>query len=98
METRFCPKTKQESFCELTDCNYCWHEEGMKAGDIIGGCGSIVRKEDDYVCPYFSRPDEWKKEHGKHGPCGINLQCGTNRCVYALLILHEQSEEENAVS
>jgi hypothetical protein len=49
------------------------------------GCGSIVYAEDDYVCPYFSRPDKWKEEHGQYGPCGIDLQLGTNRCLHAIL-------------
>ncbi len=93
METKFCPKTNEESFCELTDCNRCWHDEGMKAGDIIGGCGSVVRKEDNYVCPYYSRPDEWKKEHGKYGPCGIDLQVGTNKCLHTL-VYHININEE----
>lgn len=49
------------------------------------GCGATVREDDDHMCPYFSRPDDWRAEVGDFGPCVIDNQLGTNRCVCALM-------------
>jgi DNA-directed RNA polymerase subunit RPC12/RpoP len=51
---------------------------------IIAGCGRKVYEEDNWVCPYFARPEEWKQERPQYGPCGIDLQVGTNKCLHAI--------------
>lgn len=47
------------------------------------GCGMEIREEDGFVCPYFSRPDEWKKKNCGFGPCEVDLQTESNVCLYA---------------
>lgn len=51
---------------------------------IIANCGRKVYKEDGWVCPYYSRPEEWKQHNAHYGPCGVNIQVGTNRCLDVL--------------
>lgn len=62
--------------------------------NIVGSCGSTVYAEDSYVCPYFSRKEEWGRMHGNTGPCGVDLQCGTNRCLYAVLKLGLAADDD----
>ena len=66
------------------DCHEC---AKVKEINIIGGCGSVVYEEDGYVCPYFSRHGEWSDMQGSNGFCAVDLQNGTNRCLYAILEL-----------
>lgn len=51
----------------------------------IAGCGIEIRAEDGWVCPYFCRRDDWDNTllHKGYGPCQIDLQVGTNVCLYA---------------
>lgn len=50
---------------------------------IIARCGMIVKRSDGFVCPYFCRKSDWDKKHKGFGPCGVDIQVGTNVCLYA---------------
>ena len=61
---------------------------------IIVGCGMEIRKDEGFVCPYFTRKEEWRKHQGKYGPCQIDLQYGTNVCLHAPKEFFKKQEEE----
>lgn len=52
--------------------------------EIIAGCGMTVRSSEGFVCPYFTRRNEWDEQNKGYGPCGIDLQVGTNVCLHAI--------------
>lgn len=56
----------------------------LSGEEIVAGCGMIVRRSEGFVCPYFARRDEWNKQNKGYGPCGIDLQVGTNVCLHAI--------------
>lgn len=56
---------------------------------IIAGCGMEIRKDEGWICPYYSRPEEWQKEHAGYGPCGVDLSPIDHFCCYG------QREEQN---
>lgn len=49
---------------------------------VLAWCGSEIREEDNFVCPYFCRREEWNEEHPGFGSCKIDLQYGTNVCLW----------------
>ena len=61
---------------------------------ITAGCGMEIRKDEGFVCPYFTRKEEWRKYQGKYGPCQIDLQYGTNVCLHAPKEFFKKQEEE----
>lgn len=46
----------------------------------IAGCGRYIYEDENWVCPYYSKPEEW---NSNYGPCGCDLVVGTNECLYA---------------
>lgn len=52
--------------------------------EVVAGCGMIVKKSEGFVCPYFCRREEWEKQSKGYGPCGVDLQIGTNVCLRAI--------------
>lgn len=52
--------------------------------EVAAGCGMVVKKSEGFVCPYFCRREEWEKHSKGHGPCGVDLQIGTNVCLHAI--------------
>ncbi len=55
---------------------------------IVAGCGEVFNNE-NCVCPYFSDHENWVKHHGKYGPCEIDLQVGSNVCLYTVKLSEE---------
>ena len=55
----------------------------MNKEEITAGCGMTIKKSDGFVCPYYCRRYEWDKFHKGFGPCGVDLQVGSNVCMYA---------------
>ena len=49
----------------------------------MASCGMEIREEDGFVCPYFSRPEEWRARKGGQSACFVNLQYQTNVCLEA---------------
>lgn len=52
--------------------------------EVAAGCGMVVKKSEGFVCPYFCRREEWEKHNKGYGPCGVDLQIGTNVCLHAI--------------
>lgn len=58
-------------------------ERFIDKDEVLAGCGMIVKKSEGFICPYYSRKEDWNKEHLGYGPCGVDIQVGTNVCMYA---------------
>ena len=56
----------------------------VKNDVVIAGCGETIKKSEGFVCPYFCRKADWNKHHKGYGPCGVDIQVGTNVCLYGL--------------
>lgn len=61
-------------------------DEFLDVDEVVGGCGMVVKKSDGFVCPYFirERREEWNRSYKGCGPCGVDLQVGSNVCMFAL--------------
>lgn len=59
------------------------YEKFIENDEVIAGCGMTIRKSEGFVCPYYCRKDDWNKRNNGYGPCGVDIQVGTNVCLYA---------------
>lgn len=60
-----------------------YKESFLNLDEVCAGCGMVIKKSEGFVCPYYCRRSEWDKLHKGYGPCGVDLQVGTNVCLYA---------------
>ena len=61
-----------------------FEEKFVSEDEVVAGCGMIIKKSESFVCPYYCRRDEWDKKKKGFGPCMVDLQFGTNVCLYGL--------------
>lgn len=55
-------------------------------------CDLEVQESENWLCPYYSRPEEMKRIRPGYSHCGVNC-CADGTCLEAIMELEEEVTE-----